>query len=226
MRMTKATSKPKLIVLSTEQQIALMRELELEENRPFRGIVAAMLFAGMSPSEACGLRWRDVDMQNKAIHIRQTLHIYREGIKIWRELCQITDPCVCRTIPMSDFIVDALLSEKRLQEEVGLRNEIERNDDNDLVFTNRFGSFRSYETINRKIHEIVANYNCNENSSAKKEGRDPLLLPPSLTCRDLRRTFGVHLCDTGVHIVEIQKIMGYRDIYTVLNLYQLNYNLS
>lgn len=54
-----------------------------------------------------------------------------------------------------------------------------------FIFCNRFGSVPNPQTVNHTIKRIANNYNADEVVRAKKEHRDPIILP-NFSCHHLR----------------------------------------
>lgn len=97
-------------------------------------------------------------------------------------------------IPMLSYVRQALLDEKKFQEDVGITCNVTYNGYTDFIFLNRFGNVRNPQTINRTIKRIVLAYNIEEMEKAEKEKREPLLLP-NFSCHDLRHTFATRCCE-------------------------------
>lgn len=72
--------------------------------------------------------------------------------------------------------------------------------------------------INRTIRSICADYNKEEESKAKEENRDPVLLP-KFSCHILRHTFCTRFCENETNLKVIQEIMGHADISTTMDVY-------
>lgn len=69
-----------------------MRALTIEEQRLFLETIkgtsnynqyALLLQAGLRTGEMIGLRWSDVDFENRVLHIRRTME-YRHSVGEWR----------------------------------------------------------------------------------------------------------------------------------------------
>lgn len=72
--------------------------------------------------------------------------------------------------------------------------------------------------INQALYRIRDAYNIEETALAKKEKREPVLLP-KFSCHILRHTFCTRLCEVESNIKVIQSIMGHKDISTTLDIY-------
>ena len=57
-----------------------------------------------------------------------------------------------------------------------------------------------------------------EKEAAKKEDREPLILP-SFSAHNLRHTFCTRLCENESNLKVIQSIMGHSDIQTTMDIY-------
>ena len=87
-----------------------------------------------------------------------------------------------------------------------------------FVFCNRFGHFHNQSSINREIKRIVNDYNAREQVNARRDGRQPVIIP-SFSCHITRHTFCTRLCENETNIKLIQVIMGHKDIQTTLDIY-------
>lgn len=77
---------------------------------------------------------------------------------------------------MIDEVYDAFLGEYQIQQVLGFgTNEIDGY--TNFVFSTSEGNVYTPESVNRAIKRIYENYNKVETERAKKEGREPLLLP-------------------------------------------------
>lgn len=74
------------------------------------------------------------------------------------------------------------------------------------------------QTVNHAIKRIVANYNAGEVLNAKKERREPVILP-DFFCHHLRHTFATRLCEAESNLKVIQAVMGHRNSETTMDIY-------
>ena len=103
------------------------------------------------------------------------------------------------------------------QEETGF-NETEIDGMTGFVFVNRFGSVLNPQAVNRTIKRIISGYNAEEVINAKRERREPIILP-DFSCHHLRHTFCTRLCEHETNLKVIQAIMGHRNIETTMDIY-------
>ena len=76
----------------------------------------------------------------------------------------------------------------------------------------------SATAVNNAIHRATKAYNDKEEADAKKEDRDPLLLP-DFSAHHLRHTFCTRLCENETNLKVIMSIMGHADISTTMDIY-------
>ena len=74
------------------------------------------------------------------------------------------------------------------------------------------------ECQDHTIKRIANSYNADEVVRAKKERRDPIILP-NFSCHHLRHTFCTRLCENETNLKVIQSIMGHRNIETTMDIY-------
>ena len=85
-------------------------------------------------------------------------------------------------------------------------------------FSTGEGNVYTPESVNRAIKRIYEDYNKKEEETAKKENREPLLLP-HFSCHHLRHTFCTRLCENESNLKVIQSVMGHSDIQTTMDIY-------
>lgn len=178
-----------------------------------------LLGTGCRIGEALGLRWQDLDFEKRVISINHSLVYYPANGSnkcVLRVSLPKTDAGI-RTIPMLDIVKDAFEMLYEEQKENGF-NETEIDGMTGFIFCNRFGSVPNPQTVNHTIKRIANNYNADEVVQAKKEHRDPIILP-NFSCHHLRHTFCTRLCENETNLKVIQSIMGHKNIETTLDIY-------
>lgn len=178
-----------------------------------------LLGTGCRIGEALGLRWQDLDFEKRVISINHSLVYYPANGSnkcVLRVSLPKTDAGI-RTIPMLDIVKDAFEMLYEEQKENGF-NETEIDGMTGFIFCNRFGSVPNPQTVNHTIKRIANNYNADEVVRAKKEHREPIILP-NFSCHHLRHTFCTRLCENETNLKVIQSIMGHKNIETTLDIY-------
>ena len=206
--------------------------LTLEQQRAFMDYIAnhpvyyhwwplftVLLGTGCRIGEGLGLRWQDLDFEKRTIIINHSLVYYPEGSSR-RSVLKVSKPKTeagIRIIPMLDIVYDAFQIELEEQEETGY-NQIEIDGMTGFIFTNRNGSAPNPQTVNRTIKRIISSYNADEVVRAKRQRREPVILP-DFSCHHLRHTFCTRLCENETNLKVIQSIMGHRNIETTMDIY-------
>lgn len=81
-----------------------------------------------------------------------------------------------------------------------------------------YGGIQTPQSVNRTIKRIVCSHNSDEVVKAKRERREPVILP-DFSCHHLRHTFCTRLCEHETNLKVIQDIMGHRNIETTMDIY-------
>ncbi len=179
-----------------------------------------LLRTGCRISEAIGLRWEDIDFENRLISINHSVTYYprkRDTNKCEFEVSLPKTESGVRTIPMLDEVYYVLKKEYEEQKKHGFC-EVELDGMLGFVFKNRFGNLCNPKTVNDAIKRIVGNYNAEEMLKATRKKREAVLLP-HFSCHHLRHTFCTRLCELDINIKVIQVVMGHANIQTTLDIY-------
>ena len=114
-------------------------------------------------------------------------------------------------------VYDAFLEEYQIQQITGFCTQ-EIDGYSGFVFASFGGTITIPSEVNHAIHNITADYNKEETAKAKREKREPLLLP-DFSAHHLRHTFCTRLCENESNIKVIQSVMGHNDVQTTLDIY-------
>lgn len=208
--------------LTMEQQRAFLSYLdEVPIYNKWKPFFTIMLGTGMRIGEIIGLRWEDIDMENRVIDINHSLYYFAGHRNPTPRKWVVNPPKTksgIRQIPMVDTVYMAFLEEKARQDEEGSHNIAEIEGMRGFIFSNRFRDVYVPESVNRNLHRIILTYNADEEVRAAKEKRNPVILP-HFSCHHLRHTFCTRLCEADANIKVIQSIMGHKDIETTMNIY-------
>lgn len=205
--------------LTIEQQSAVSTFLDTHEDyRGWRPIITVLLGTGMRIGECLGLRWEDIDFKTNEIDVNHNL-IYRKNLdgKCENHVNSPKTESGKRRIPILEGVKDALLEELELQRCIGFcKDEIDGY--SGFIFSTCENHVYTPESVNRAIKRIYTAYNEEETFIAKKEHRDPILLP-HFSAHVLRHTFCTRLCENETNLRVIMDIMGHSDIQTTMNIY-------
>lgn len=207
--------------LTKEQQRAFLNYMKGDS--PFRRwlpLFTVLLGTGCRIGEIVGLRWEDIDLDNRMISINHACTYYPRRTDTYKCEFEISLPKTeagIRTIPMLNEVYEAFMEEKEWQRFFG-ENTMVISGMSGFIFSNRFGNVHNPEGVNRAIRRISESYNAEELVNAAKEHREPVIIP-HFSCHHLRHTFCTRFCESETNIKVIQAIMGHSDIETTMNIY-------
>ena len=179
-----------------EQNIFLNYLKKTPKYQHWYPIFAVMMGTGLRVGEATGLRWCDIDLQERTISVNHTLVNYDHRETEGRKGCYFNchspkTEAGKRMVPMIETVREAFLLEREYQKEAELKCTVSVDGYTDFIFINRFG---------------------------EKEGMDAVLLP-RFSCHILRHTFTTRMCEAGVNVKVMQEVLGHKDISTTMNIY-------
>lgn len=206
--------------LTVEQQRAFMNYMA---NHPvyyhWWPLFTVLLGTGCRIGECLGMCWSDLDFEEGLIHINRSLVYYPcgESRTSRKRISEPKTEAGIRSIPMLDVVRDAFELVKEEQEEIGYNEQV-IDGVSGFIFRNRFGDVHNPQTVNHTIKRICADYNSEELLVAKREKREPIILP-NFSCHHLRHTFATRLCEAESNLKVIQSVMGHRNIETTMDIY-------
>jgi integrase len=211
--------KPKRHALTIPQQEAFVSFVaDTPQYRHCLPLFTVLLGTGGRVGEITGLRWEDCDFQEGIISINHNL-IYRvqDNGKCEYHITTPKTKAGERIVPMLSQVKRALLEERLQQMRTGF-NQTVIDGYSGFIFKNRDGGCVNPHSLNRAIERIRLAYNKQEEALAKKEAREPDLLP-HFSVHNLRHTFCTRFCENETNLKVIQEIMGHADISTTMNIY-------
>lgn len=187
-----APSKPEISVLNIDAQEKLEQELQ-HEITPDKLLIYITLYTGLRIGEACALRWDDIDLESKAIYVRQTISRKWEidhGEK--HSVLTVDTPktkASLRCIPICSKLYTVLqhFPYKRQQ---------------GYILATAAHQFTSPRTFEYKYKKVL-----------KSCGLDPV----NYHC--LRHTFATRCVERGVDIKSLSEILGHANASITLNTY-------
>ncbi|MCD8224774.1 MAG: tyrosine-type recombinase/integrase [Clostridiales bacterium] len=211
--------KPKRHALTVEEQEAFINFVTQSDiYRHWLPLFTVFLGTGCRVSEIIGLRWCDCDFDNLTISINHILtYTMQDDGHSEKHITTPKTAAGYRTIPMLKEVRSALMQERRRQfAEGGCKETIDGYDS--FIFTNSTGSTHLPVSINQALERIRLAYNTQEAEQAKKERREPLIIP-HFSVHNLRHTFCTRFCENESNVKVIQEVMGHSDISTTMNVY-------
>ena len=156
------------------------------------------LTTGMRQGELLGLRWSDIDLEGRTIHIRGSMQATRSGLRI----AEPKTASSRRQVMLSSQPVEALRRHRKAQAAERLRLGAGW-EDNDLVFANEVGRPIAAGNLFRGSFEPLL----------KRAGL------PRMRFHDLRHSAATLLLGEGVHPKIVAEMLGHTRISTTLDLY-------
>lgn len=207
--------------LTLEQQRAFMKYIE-DTPAYFKWwtIFTVFLGTGCRAGELIGLRWEDLDFDKGLIDINHSVVYHLKGTTLKNAEFQISLPKTeagIRKIPMTQKVRTAFEMEYEERKKDGF-NSCVIDGMTGFVFLNKYGHVFNPQTINGAIRRIVHQYNADELIKAKREKREPIIIP-NFSCHHLRHTFCSRLCENETNLKVIQSIMGHASIKTTMDIY-------
>ena len=208
--------------LTVAQQNRLVMILDYPENRKWKPIIIFLLGTGCRIGEVIGIRWEDIDFQERVIDINHSVSYLAKRKGIAGHTGYVVNypktEAGRRSIPLLDVVYDSLMEQKEFNAAMHYPSDYEVGGLKDFVFFNRYGKLHNQGTVNRGIKRLVNDYNLAEELQAKKDKREAEMLP-AFSCHHLRHTFCTRLCEVETNLKLIQSIMGHADIETTMNIY-------
>ena len=193
----------------------------ITDNKEYCGwypVIMVLLGTGMRIGECLGLRWDDLDFEQRIISVNHNItnRPHDDGT-CTKHISTPKTRSGYRTIPMIDEVYEAFLMEYEMQKCMGYESET-IDDYTNFVFLTYGGSVLSPGSVNRALANITESYNAKETQAARSEKRDPIHLP-HFSAHNLRHTFCTRFCENESNLKVIQSVMGHSDISTTMDIY-------
>ena len=220
-RRTVGDDERKIRALTIEEQKAF---LEFIDGHPIWGryhsIFQVMLGTGLRVGELCGLRWQDIDIENRLLTVDHGIVIVKGvkgGAKAHLVVTLPKTKAGIRQVPLMKPVIEAFMEEYRWAES---KNFVSETIDGytDFIFTKQNGSVYTCVRLDKALRDIVQAYNLQEEATAEYEKREPVFLP-HISNHMLRHTFCTRLCERDVNVKVIQTVMGHASINVTLDIY-------
>jgi integrase len=185
-------------VLSPDEARRLLAEAA---KGPYEPVYAIMLYCGLRVGEALALRWKDIDLERRHIHIEHSLTRAEDGVGLGPTKTEKSN----RTFDLSMLAVGILRQERlrqmRQQADAGAAGFPWLNDWG-LIFTTALGASIGPSTLGADFAARV-----------KAAGL------PHMRLHDLRHSCATLLHEAGVDWKEISDLMGHSKVSITQDLY-------
>lgn len=157
-----------------------------------------VLQTGVRSSELRGLKWCDIDFENRVIHVSRNVDYNLNEKKFTSG--ELKTSSGKRDIPITDIAYDALMAMKELKE--SRSSKIVSIEFSDNVFLNSNGNFNRSSDYCRCLKSI-----CDKAEIER------------VSMHTLRHTFATRCIEAGVKPKTLQKILGHAKISMTMDLY-------
>lgn len=179
-----------LRVFDSAEQLILCDFLLQNMNLDHLGILLC-LYTGIRVGELCALRWEDISLERKLIHIHKTMLRIQTDNEATKTKILITSPkslCSIRTIPIQDNLI-TILSEYKKSSDAYLLTGLA-----DHYVEPRTMQYR-YKVVLKKCGIADANFHA------------------------LRHTFATRCVEAGFDVKSLSEILGHSSVNITLNRY-------
>lgn len=191
----------------TKQEYVEMVKVSLESEERYALGVLLSLKTGMRIGEICGLRWKDIDVHEQEIHIRQTL---QRQEKLEHEEGEVKTEIVIgppkskksrRDIPLPETLIPLLRAQRKRQKEDALAAE-DAYQNMGYVLMNELGCYIEPRTLQDTFQRL-----------RKKAGVE------EANFHSLRHTFATRAIENHMDVKTLSELLGHEDVATTMNRY-------
>lgn len=177
-----------------------------------------MIGTCMRVGETIGLKWSDVDLKNREVHVTGQLVYYKSDNGYGFHESETKTGAGVRTIPMTQTVYEAFLMQKEYNLMLGRCSKVEIDGKNNYVFNTKHGRPIMPSAVNSFLKNIVNAYNNQEMKKASDDKREPELMP-HISAHILRHTGCTRLSECNINPKVMQYILGHSDIDVTMNIY-------
>lgn len=199
------------------------RVLTIEEQKIFKEYAKPTIYynayclvleTGLRSGEIGGLRWEDIDFDNKFLYVNRTMlqNAKKGGFYYGTPKSKLSK----RKIPLTNEAINILSNQKIVQNKLKFDNPNWATEWNGLVFTTINGNPVGSSTFTTMMSRIVARINKDRVVSSidgKYEEFEHCYM------HSLRHTFATRCIEKGIQPKTLQKILGHSTIQVTMDLY-------
>ncbi len=198
----------------TEKQ-ALAFQKAAKQDR-FYPLWVLLLHTGMRPAEALGLKWEDLDLDERRIRVQRSLT--RIGVEGWR-LVEPKTSRARRTITLPPFVVDLLRAwgtqQKRERLELG-----EEYVNHGFVFAGSFGQPLDQPNLySRNLRSILERAGLGTWETVGEGDEEERLFRPGFDMYSLRHTHATLLLLAGENVKVVSERLGHASVTLTMDVY-------
>lgn len=173
-----------------------------------------VLETGLRAGEVGGLKWEDVDFENKVLNVKRTLLQDAKKGGFYFGLPKSKQSK--RKVPLTNEAISILKNQKILQNKLKMKSKDWNDGWNGLVFTTINGNPVGSSTFRMMMIRIINNINldrkCSNEDGIYEEFKHAYM-------HALRHTFATRCIENGVQPKTLQKILGHSTLAVTMDLY-------
>ncbi|MBA4685738.1 MAG: tyrosine-type recombinase/integrase [Candidatus Galacturonibacter soehngenii] len=123
-----------------------------------------------------------------------------------------------RKLDMPDEVQTLFLLQKKYQEDMGIKNDVEIDNYNKFIFTTKTGLPFTHESIVRSLKNIIKQANEWEKDKTEEEKRKAIEIPVH-TPHIWRHTLTTRLVEKEIPYERLKVILGHKSIKTTMDVY-------
>ncbi|MBS5986573.1 site-specific integrase [Clostridium sp.] len=168
------------------------------------------VLTGLRVAELCGLRWKDINFENRSIEVNGQIIFDRlNNVLVPTDVLK-TDKSH-RIIKIPNILINHL---KAIKEDV-------KPNENNFIITNRYGLIVNPRNLSMNFAREVSKYKKSLDDIKNELGYDPenYMQLPQITFHGLRHTHATLLILNGENVKVVSERLGHKDIATTLQTY-------
>jgi len=169
-----------------------------DEDIKYKTLITLALDSGCRRGEICGLKWSDIDFDNKTVSITRSLKVVNGEVDERKPKTQSSN----RDIVLSDYTIKLLKEYKEWQEACKIVYKGKWQEDNNRVFTSTYGGYMHPDSCIHILKKIIKKHNLD-----------------SISFHSLRHTAASLLINSGIDPKTVSERLGHSDTTITMKIY-------